>query len=1606
MRLHNSILCLLFFSLIPLSSLFAQPMNNDCNNAIVLNNVQNFCSTFGQYTTTGATDINGFPSATCMAAGVSDVWFSFTATATDVDITIIGNTAGGTSGGTMAGQEAVLYSGTCALGITEEECVADLTISGIISLYKGGLTPGQTYLIRVDTRFTTGTFQLCINNYIPPPTPQSDCPTGVVLCDKAGFTVNSVIGGGSNVNEMDDGLCFGGVTNIETNSAWYIWTAANNGTVTFDLIPTDPNDDMDFILYQLPNGVGNCAGKIVLRCMASGDFSSASPCMGPTGLNSTSIDVAEQAGCQVGDDNYLAELVMVAGQTYALAINNYTSTGAGFTVNFGGTGEFAGPTPDFMVSDTTICIGDTVNVADLSTYPGGSIVDWDWLFGVGASPAIANAQGPHTVSYTTAGVKVITLSITSNNGCLVTTTKTVNVINCCSLNPTVTTSDPVCGASDGSIVVTLNSGTPPYTWVWNPNVSSTNAAFNLSSGTYQIVVTDAAGCQSSISSTLSPSNGPIIQAVNVTPSSCTGSTGSINISVLGGIPPYMYSIDNGTTFQPSNIFNGLPAGNYDIVVMDSNNCSTMTTITVSGSGSPSITSITTTNPACGSTNGSITINATGGFPPFMYSIDGGTTFVSTNVFTNLPGGTYNIVVEGTNGCSSTSVVFLTEDLSPVINSVTVLDQTCGLQNGLIAISVIGGTPPIQYSINGGTTAQQSSVFPNLMPGTYNILVTDANGCTQTDVAIIDRSPATTIVQVATTDPTTCSASDGMITITATGGTPPLQYSINNGITYGAANVFSGLSANTYNIVVQDANGCYDTTIVVLLDPNAPIVDNVISSNPACGQSDGSIEVLVSAGSPMYMYSIDGGTTFQASNIFMNLPPGTYTILIEDSVGCQVSTVSIILGGGSAPNIDNTFVTNTTCDETNGVIVVIASGGLYPYEYSIDNGTNYQLPATFINLPPGTYDVSVKDALGCIDMVSVIVADDGNVVIDSLLTQNPTQCSAPNGVIDIFASGGTAPYQYSIDNGMTYQGMGTYTGLTGNTYNVIVTDINGCIATQTVILDAIPEPVFDNIILTQPSCGMNDGSIDIQVSGGMPVYDYSIDGGVTFSSNGLFSNLGSGLYPILVVDASGCTLIDTVGLGNLGAPVLSPTFNNPSCGLTDGYIDVSAVGGTLPYQYSIDNGVTFVSTSYFGNLGPGTYFVVVEDAVGCQVAQQIILSDGGGVTLSTVNQTSPSCNDNDGELEIIALGGTPPYQYSIDNGLNLQSGNIFTGLSAGVYNVHVQDANGCITQQAINLIPIPDLAISLLDIQDADCGLPDGSMVINTTGGASPIQYSIDGGVTFQSSNTFNTLLPGLYDLVITDANGCTLTTTGRIESSNAIAVDIIPDGPTSICNGEVVQLNAGIFDGYLWSNGDTTKVITVGSSGNYSVIVVDENGCTAVDTINVIVQAPIPLDAVEIDDIELGSSDTLTVVNPDSSIIYTWQGSDGTTHTGPTFIYTGNEVGTIEFVVTAQVGNCTVTDIISFEVVDNSQIGLPNAFSPNGDGLNDTFGPSIFGNLEIEEFKVFNRWGEKIHDDATKEWDGTFRDNEQPIGVYVYQIVIRNAQNRIKSYTGDIHLLR
>ncbi len=1169
--------------------------------------------------------------------------------------------------------------------------------------------------------------------------------------------------------------------------------------------------------------------------------------------------------------------------------------------------------------------------------------------------------------------------------------------------------DPTCGLNNGSISVFTSGGTAPINYsIDNGTTFQTSSIFSgLAPGSYPVLVQDFNGCEQSFQAILATSSAPVINNVVVTHTTCNQNDGALEILASGGTPPLEYSINNGATFTSNNIFTNLAAGSYMIVVQDPIGCTATSMVLVNPSTSVMIDSLVPTHPSCGFDNGEITAFASSGLAPYQFSIDNGTSYQSSNQFTSLAPGLYNIVALDANGCTTTGSINMNPSTAVVISNVSGIDGTCGLQNGLIDITVTGGILNYQYSIDGGTTFQSASVFNGLSSGTYNIVVLDAVGCSDNAQVTLNNSTSPVIDLVNTTNPSSCGLFDGGLQVFASLGTPPIQYSINNGMNYQGANTFTGLGANTYNVVVIDAIGCTDTLIVVLSDPNAPVIDSVSTVDPSCGNDDGSVEIFVSGGNPNFEYSIDGGTVFQGSNTFEDLPAGSYVIIVEDFLGCQTTTVPITLINNGAPNIDNIFVTNTSCDLINGIIDINASGGTIPYQYSIDGGVTNQLPSTFAGVATGTYVVVVTDAEGCTATEQVVVANDGDVQLDNIITTDPSSCNTQDGSLIITASGGQAPYEFSINNGMTFQNSGLFVGLGANTYNVVVTDANGCTKTQIAVLNALTAPVIDNIITLEPSCGMDNGTIEIVASGGTPNYEYSIDGGATFQGSNIFNNLMAGTYSVVVEDFKGCTVIQVISINNPGAPTIDNIVDvNPACGNIDGTIEINVSGGTTPYSYSIDNGVNFQAGNLFTGLNSGVYDIIVVDDAGCETTDQVTLTNTGAVMANLITTTDPTCTDSNGDISIQVNGGTAPYQYSIDNGVTFQAGATFDNLPPGTYNVVVEDASGCQATDVVVLSTggLPNLTVTA---QDTNCGDVDGSIDIQVAGGTAPFQYSIDNGVTFVGGNLFENLDAGTYEVIVVDFNGCQSSETVVLNNSSTNPVDIIPSGTTDLCYGQEVALNAGSgYSTYEWSTGETDQIINATENGFYSVTATDSNGCATVDEIEVMVSAPIDLDVVQIQTVELGETVVVSVLFPDPNQTYVWTGSDGSTYTGPSFVFDATAQGQYSFTVTSTVGDCSNNAFVQFEVVDSSQWAMPNAFTPNDDGLNDTFGPLAGGSLRVVEFKVYNRWGEKIHDDPTTDWDGTFRGKRQPQDVYIYQVIVVNLEGIQESKNGDVHLLK
>ena len=1021
----------------------------------------------------------------------------------------------------------------------------------------------------------------------------------------------------------------------------------------------------------------------------------------------------------------------------------------------------------------------------------------------------------------------------------------------CCQPPIVNPNNPLCDGYVGS-ANGIAQGVSPWTYIWQNssggtmmqvnNINSAHAIPNLAAGNYSLTTIDNNGCSSTtyFSITTPPA---IVIAANAIGTKCNSNDGAINIFANGGVAPLQYSIDNGTTFSAASVFNNLAAGSYTVVVKDANGCTSSQVVSVAPSSTPVINSSPVTQVSCfGGNNGNIVVNAAGGNPPLQYSIDNGTTYQASNSFTTLTAGTYSVVVSDVDGCTSSVTLNVTQPAQINISNVLTTDATCGNSNGSLVVTASGGTGALQYSITGGVPYQASNTFNNLAAANYNVVVIDANGCTQTINAQVNNSSAPVINATNATSLLCNGDNNASITINASGGTGALQFSINNGTTFQSGNVFNGLVAGTYNVVVSDAVGCLVSTAIVIADP--PVLS--ISANnvgTTCTQSNGSITASGGGGSGVLQYAINGGS-YQPSTNFNNLAAGNYTVTVQDANGCTASTTTNITDAPSAV-IVNITTTPVGCNgQSDGTVDIVANSGTAPLNYSIDNGLTFQAGSFFSGLAAGSYSIVVSDANGCTTTSSINVVEPTTLILN--LNSVNTTCSQTNGSVSAIANGGTPAYQFSIDAGVTFQASASFGGLATGVYSIVVQDANGCTASGSINISDTPGPHIDNVASVDINCnGANSGSVTITASNGTTPLQFSIDNGTTYQSGNVFNSLSPGSYNIVVQDANGCTTTAAANITEPTAVVISGTpVTDANCnGANNGNITINANGGTGALQYSIDNGTTYQSGNVFNSLSPGSYNIVVQDANGCTTTGTANITEPTAVVISGTPVTDINCNGaNNGSITINANGGTGTLQYSIDNGVTYQLGNVFSNLSPGSYNIVVQDANGCTTTATASITEPTAVVISGTPVKDANCnGANNGSITINANGGTGTLQYSIDNGATYQTTNTFSSLSPGSYNIVVQDANGCTTTATASITEPTAVVISGTPvtDANCNGANNGSITINANGGTGalqYSIDNGVTYQSGNIFSSlspGSYNIVVQDANGCTTTTTANI-----------------------------------------------------------------------------------------------------------------------------------------------------------------------------
>lgn len=813
--MKKTTLCLAF-SLAVIAG-FAQPTNDECSSPIVLPTTFNYCSPVGAFNNTNATPTT-YGAASCFGSVQGDVWFAFTAQATDITITVRGATAQA-PGGTLVRPQVALYFGSCGGVINELVCDAAVGNTNIAELYKGGLFVGSTYLIRVQGMGgQQGTFQLCFNNYNPPVEPTSDCPTASILCDKSPFVVQYVTGAGANNLEMQDATCFNnGVPGVfESNSTWFVWTCSKSGTLTMTLTPLNGPDDLDFVIYRLPNGIGNCTGKVWERCMASGQSQgiNSAACLGPTGMREGDPDISEDAGCSdPGDDAWLKPLDMIQGVTYALVVNNFSATGNGFSVEFGGSGEFLGPEADFNTLPDEVCLGTPVQVVDASSFSLGAINSWNWSFGADAVPQTATGPGPHTVSFNTPGYRPIVLTLGTDLGCKVTDIQAVIVHPNVEIDTLIAAPD--CnGTTNGTITINnITSGTPPYQFSWNGGAFGPNNSLdNLGVGFYTLVIRDKNNCETDFG--IQVDERILTAEPIVTPPLCFGdANGEIEVVVTNGKPVIQFDWGNG--FTTNNIRTGLPAGTYTVNAIDGVLCRGTFTITVTDHP-PLELVMDTLDISCFSANdGLIEAIPSGGVGLYQYQWSNGGV---TQSIQGLPPGQYNVTVFDRNACTVVGGAFVTEPGDISVELLGVLDLICnGIPEGQIYLQGIGGVQPYTFSPDG-VEFVPSSTLSGLLAGSYWAKIRDANGCQDSVFATISQPPPLIVAAEPSDTTLDLGFTVDISTVTAPFGRQvTFEWSPGNGLssTTVANPVALAIDDIRYVVKITDNDGCmaFDTVTI-------------------------------------------------------------------------------------------------------------------------------------------------------------------------------------------------------------------------------------------------------------------------------------------------------------------------------------------------------------------------------------------------------------------------------------------------------------------------------------------------------------------------------------------------------------------------------------------------------------------------------------------------------------------------------------------------------------------------------------------------------------------------------------------------------------------------
>lgn len=1220
-----------------------------------------------------------------------------------------------------------------------------------------------------------------------------------------------------------------------------------------------------------------------------------------------------------------------------------------------------------------------------------------------------------------------TYSVTVTNAAGCTDVATVSISVFPEVTVSVSPANPsFCEGASVLLTASGQGGGGGYQFAWTTPGGPDNGPSILvtQGGPYSVTLTDANGCTATAEGMITLLEGPTV-SINPDPAAfCSGGSVELSGTITGGAGGnvLVWTDPAGNTFNSPTLLVQV-AGTYTLTVTDMAGCTGSASIQVSEYPIPAVSLSSDPPTLCVGAESVVTAAGQGGTGNYTFNWQTPSGPASGNPLVADQPGTYIVLLTDAAGCTATDTLVLDPGVNLQVSfnpnpatfcpggSVTLSAQVQGAQGG--TMNYLWDTPFGQASGNPLTIA---------VSGIFSVTVTEENGCSGAASITVSENASLALSFEADTV-LLCAGAQAVLRGTANGGDGNYTYTWIHPGGPSAGDTLLIAGPGTYLLEAVDGNGCMGLdSVQVLPDPGIDL--QILAGQPAVCPGGSTTLTLSPAPSSGWTVQWQGPSGPSTAYPLPANGPGMYIAQVAYGAGCN-ATDTLVLDQLPVPQIAILPANPSVCAGGSlPLSVELQSGGpLLTYNWSTPGG-----PASGPGLQAalaGVYSVTVTNGSGCTGTASasLTLAPGLNV---SFPSSTLTICSGAQTALSPVVGSGNQPFSYSWSGPLGGSSADTlFTGAPGN-YTVTVTDAGGCTGSAQVTVLIGTSLDVDLLPLNPGFCPGSDVLLQAQAPGGQAPLQYAWNGPAGPATSPTLNASQAGTYQVTVTDASGCSGQSSVIVQAWPAPqVVLSAADTALCFSQTTQVQANASGGSAPYTFSWTGPGTVPAGSVWSGAFPGNYQVTVTDSRGCSALAQTSIGSRPDLILSMDPAQPAICQNQSITVTGSVISGTGPFSWIWTTPSGALPGNPVNLTEAGIYQVQATDPSGC-TGSLDFSIAEDDLAVTIQTSVTVTCGSSPYTATATASGGQPPYTYSWQGPSGPASGTPVTLSGAGQVVVMVTDQHGCSASTSTVVNTGPGVTVNLETRNET--CPGAedgsvlLLALTEGALPLEATVQGGPTRTVTTlpfefggFSAGTYALILTDAGGCQSEYVV------AIGLDYVpevrfqpEEFTLLLGDGITLEPQLNFPAAFFRWEPGAGLSCADCRNPQASPEQTTRYTLVATDEQGCEASASVNLIILVNTRLYLPNAISPNEDGINDRFFVQAGDEqIRIESMRIFDRWGDALFEafdlpvnDFDAGWDGKYRDKPLDPGVYVYAIEIRFPDGRTRIYRGDITLVR